>query len=437
MILRISVLGGVAAGITSILYFLGVIAGANPFVSLIVSGAACVAAVKWLALPLPEAGAKPPTKWLRIVFSVVLLAAMAAFVGIAMKEPHGDWDAWSIWNLHARFLARGGDHWTAMFSKDLAWSHPNYPLLLPAFIAQLWSVTGAQSRFVPVMIAFLFTFLTVGALFGAVRRLRGWDQALIAGVFLLGGAELTAQGITQYADIPLAFYIVSALALLFFEDVKCTVLAGALTGFAAWTKNEGLLFLIALLLARCIARLRFRESAKLPREIGWIAAGAVPALATLALFKIKYAPADDLLLSHKAGELMARATDFGRYITVIEAFVEALFRAGGFLVPGIIVLGVYAWLVGFKPDAKQRVGLATVIIAVAIMLLGDFAVYVLFPNDVNWQLGTSMPRVFFQVWPAALLAFFTAVSTVDLAAAPPKQKESRKELKRAAAARRH
>src|SRR5581483_6788051 len=173
-----------------------------------------------------------------------------------------------------------------------------------------------------------------------------------------------------------------SLALLFFDDVKSLALAGAMAGFAAWTKNEGLLFVMALVVARAFARLRFGGGVPaLTREIGWMAAGAAPALATLAFFKLKFAPTDELVFNHKSGEVLARALDFGRYVTVIEAFVVALFRAGGFLVPAVIVLGLYAWLVRFKPDPRQRVGLVTAIAAVAVMLLGDFAVYVLFSND--------------------------------------------------------
>jgi len=435
MTLRISALAGAVAGIVSIFYFLGVTAGLNPYISLAISAVASAAVVKWLNPPDDPVEAQPPTAWLRILFFLVLAVSSITFVGIAVKEPHGDWDAWSIWNMHARFLERGGSHWTAMFSKDLNWSHPDYPLLLPALVAQFWSALRTESRYIPIAIAFLFTFGTAATLIGTLRKLRGWDQAMIAGIFALGSAEMVAQGITQYADIPLAFYAVTALALLFFDDVKSLVLAGAMAGFAAWTKNEGLLFVIAVVVARVFARLRFGGGLPaLTREIGWMAAGAAPALATLAFFKFKFAPSDELVFNHKSGEIMARALDFGRYVTVVEAYVVELFRAGGFLIPGIIVLGLYAWLVGFKPDPRQRVGLATAIAAVTVTLLGDFAVYVLFSNDVNWQIGTSLPRVFFQMWPAALLAFFAAASKVDLAMAPPPKPVP---AKRKAAARRH
>src|SRR5437879_7178750 len=130
--------------------------------------------------------------------------------------------------------------------------------------------------------------------------LRGWDQALIAWAFLLGTATFLLQGVAQYADIPLAFYMAASLALFCFDDLKCTILAGAMAGFAAWTKNEGLLFIVVLVAARAIARWRVAQvSGPVFREVGQLAMGAAPALLVLALFKFRYAPADELF-SHKA-----------------------------------------------------------------------------------------------------------------------------------------
>jgi len=59
---------------------------------------------------------------------------------------------------------------------------------------------------------------------------------------------------------------------------------------------------------------------------------------------------------------------------------------------------------------------------VALMLAGDFAVYVLLPNDVNWQMSTSLDRLFLQLWPAGLFAFFMAANVPQLAAKPAAEK---------------
>lgn len=435
MTLRIAVVAGAAVGVVSALYFLSLVAGAGPWVPLVVSLAICAALVWWFRMPASGTPEQPPTGWLTIVFFAVLAVSVAVFIVLAIKQPHGDWDAWAIWNLHARFLERGGAQWAALFSKQLNWSHPDYPLLIPAFIAQVWAVVRSEPTIVPAALAFLFTFGTVAVVIGAVQRMRGWDQALVAGAFLLGSADLIGQGAMQYADIPLAFYIVSALALLSIDDMKCTVMAGAMAGFAAWTKNEGIVFVLALVAARCLARWRFRTMAGIGREMRLLGIGAAPVLAVLAMFKFRYAPPDELVFNHRVGELMGRALDFGRYIGVFEGFVKAAFQLGMFIVPGVLLLAAYAWLAGFKVEPERRITVATMAAAIGLMLIGDFVVYVLLPNDLSWQIGTSLDRVLMQVFPATVLVVFAATSTVVLKTTRPEHKGTRKEVRKASATR--
>ena len=426
MILRIPLLAGAFAGLCSAFYFLAVVVGAGPFVPIVPSIISGLALVWWFRLPPRDIPADRATGWLSIVFFAVLAAAVIAFAIMAGKQPHGFWDAWSIWNLHARFLERQeGSHWTAMFSAGLNWTHSDYPLLVPALIAQIWSLIRSETVLAPMAVAFFFTFGAAAILIGSLRILRGWDQALIAGTFLLASVEFLEQGVVQYADIPLAFYIVASLSLLFFDDSKCLVLAGVMAGFAASTKNEGLLFLVALVVARFIAQWRFGKISALRREVLFFGAGALPPLAILALFKFKYAPANETIFLHKLGDVLARLLDIGRYVTVAEAFVKQAFQTGSFLVPAILILALYAWLVRFDVSPRRRTGVATVIGAVLMMLAGDFAVYVLFSNDVNWQMSTSLDRLMMQLWPAALLGFFAASSQVQLRMPRPEHKEAR------------
>lgn len=438
MILRIATLTGASAGVCSVVYFLGLVCRVNPFISLLVSALMCAAMVRWLRPAVSGVPSEPPSRLVLIAFLVVLVGALATFVFTARKEPHGYWDAWSLWNLHARFLERGGAHWKDLFTTQIAWTHADYPLLVPSIIAQIWAVLQSETTAIPIAIAFIFTFGAVAMLMGTVRALRGWDQALIAGALLLGTATFLLQGAAQYADLPLAFFMIAALALLCFEDRNSTVLAGAMAGFAAWTKNEGLLFVVALVLARCITRLRHRGAAKLAGELKWFAAGLVPVLAVVALFKFGYAPPGDLF-SQKITDVLARLFDFGRWVTAIQGFVTHAFVFGSlptFIVPGILILAAYAFLVRFKIDPERRTGIATIVTAVILTLAGDFAVYLLLSNDLNWQVNTSLDRILMQIWPATLLGFFLAAAKPQLAAAPPPQKDPKKSAKKAAATRR-
>ncbi len=53
-------------------------------------------------------GAASPWTGRAVLAALVLVAAAAALVQVAsgLSNPHGDWNAWAIWNMHARFIFR-------------------------------------------------------------------------------------------------------------------------------------------------------------------------------------------------------------------------------------------------------------------------------------------------------------------------------------------
>src|SRR5262249_34617510 len=161
--------------------------------------------------------------------------------------------------------------------------------------------------------------------------------------------------------------------------------------------------------------------------LGALATGLAFPLAVVAFFKLRLAPPNDLA-STRPSDIVAHLTDFGRWVTVIEGFGVRGFLFGntpvqgqivrGFLVPISLVLLLYWFLVRFRVADRDRSPVVTAALAVVLMLAGDFAVYILLPNDVVWQMTTSMDRLFLQLWPAALFAFFLAANVPQLAVQP-------------------
>src|SRR5271169_4973958 len=194
---------------------------------------------------------------LTVAFAIALCAALYAALMRMFAHPHGDgWDAFAIWNLHARFLFRGGPHWRDGFSPLIPSSHPDYPLLLPAAAAHFWTYLGRDDPRVPAVISLLFTFSTVGLLFSALSILRGRTPALLGGLALLATPFFIEQGSSQYADVPLSFFFLATITLLSLQDhgsgdpsasrsPGLLVSAGLACGLAISTKNEGFLFLSA------------------------------------------------------------------------------------------------------------------------------------------------------------------------------------------------
>lgn len=424
--LLVSLGAGVGIGIASSLYFLSLaLFGPKILALATVEGAMLAAALSLGALvkrrgTLLNWAPSPATPWyLTATFGLALSSAVSMFIFYAITKPHGEWDAWSIWNLRARFLFRAGEFWRDAFSSQVGWSHPDYPLMLPGVVAMCWTLARAESTLAPVAIALLFTFGLAGVLVSTLGILRGKTQAVIAGVVLLGSVSVVVNGANQYADIPLSYFILATLGLLclqerYPEDLRFSILAGLTAGLAAWTKNEGLLFLVAAIAARASAIVRYGNRAVLTRQLVRLAIGLVGPLGAIALFKLRFAPPNDLL-ARQPRQILAHIADIGRWIYALEAYVKASFRIGSFLIPIVLVLALYWYLVRFKVDPRDRPALATILFALCLTLAGEFAIYIAFPGDEVWQINTSLERLLLQLWPSGLLAFFLALNTPQLA----------------------
>ena len=133
--LGLSLALGVASVIWTALLFLGL---QSCTVVLTVDAAIWVAiiAAVWRTNPRVPAAVNPPrmTIWPALALLLPIGAlAVVTFMAASRVALHGDWDAWSQWNLRARFLYRGfPDEWRNAFRAVLSWSHADYPLLLPA-----------------------------------------------------------------------------------------------------------------------------------------------------------------------------------------------------------------------------------------------------------------------------------------------------------------
>jgi hypothetical protein len=113
---------------------------------------------------------------LSVFFFIALALSFVIFMALSLKNPHGGWDAFAIWNLRARFMFRAGTHWTDAFSQHLSWSHLDYPLFIPTNIARSWVVVGNETVATPILLALLFTFGIVGLTVSSLSFLRGKSQ---------------------------------------------------------------------------------------------------------------------------------------------------------------------------------------------------------------------------------------------------------------------
>lgn len=351
-------------------------------------------------------------KALSMGFFLVITCAVAAMILVLINKPHGSGDAYAIWNLRARFLFRGHEQWTSGFSSLIAWSHPDYPLLLPSSIARFWTYIGLETPRTPQLIAAFFTLGTIVLLFSSVAVLRSVIHGLVCALFLVSNGLFIKLGASQYADIPIGFFILTTIVLLALKDTEegghsgLLCIAGVAAGFAAWTKNEGLLFLVAIFTARFATLLMTRGPRVAMRELAFLLIGVLPVLGVLVYFKLHYAPPNYLFGSEGFQPFMQKLSDPGRYVLIAKSFGNEILRWGNGLTP-IFVLYLIVTGVNFHQRYSTTVfaGSATLI----LMAIGYFFVYVLTPCDLKWHLGTSLERLLMQLWPTFLFVVFMTV----------------------------
>jgi hypothetical protein len=245
------------------------------------------------------------------------------------------------------------------------------------------------------------------------------------------------QGTAQYADVPLSFFILATIVLLCMYENNSrggrrgglAIMAGISCGFAAWTKNEGLLFLLAmvasLLVVPVIAPSRSdAEEAPGRRDIthvnageAWAAftlflAGLAPLLLLVVWFKRSVAVSNELFSSIVFSKLL----DPSRYLAILKWYGKDFLRFGDWLlIPGTVLLaGLYLAAPGKRMRAASP-GFRAVRIAVALTLAGYFLIYLITPYDLYWHLRFSLNRLFLQLWPAVIFLFILGNPAFDQA----------------------
>jgi hypothetical protein len=231
---------------------------------------------------------------------------------------------------------------------------------------------------------------------------------------------------------------VAAVALLCLQDrhprdIRFSVLAGLMAGFAAWTRNEGLVFLAALIVARAIALLRFPDRTSPLRSLVPLLAGLAAPLAIVIYFKARVGGPDDAFSVGRSAVLQHLA-DPARWILTVEALVMAVLTFGAFLIPILLFIALYWYFVRFNIQSSDRASIATGAIALLLTLSVQLMLDIVFANNLALELNTSLERYLLQLWPAAILLFFLASGPLQLV--PEKQAPKSKTAKRTGSSRR-
>jgi hypothetical protein len=354
----------------------------------------------------PPRVSAPVVRWARAAAAAACILATLFFVEHTLRYPDGGWDAWAIWNLRARFLARAGAGFRAAFSPEiLFWAHQDYPLLVPGIVAQGFQLAGAQPIWVSAAVSYLLAALTVAVLASVANELRGAPWGALSTLALVTTPCFVGFATNQQADVPAGAFLLGASALIAAgiesRNRAHFAVAGIAASLAAWTKNEGTLYLLSLgfaVLAVAWAPLRERVRAAV-----YYALAAVPVLSLLAYFKLTVARANDLFTDPSAARLL-ELNRWGELLVSLARRAVFFQRWGLWLVAEIAVLALIVTRRASRPSARA-LGLA-----LSLSFCVTLVVYLLQPHPLVWFFRASVDRVLIQLWPSVLLGTVLAIA---------------------------
>jgi hypothetical protein len=383
-----------------------------------------VAAAVWFfrstSRRLPRSSVSPGKGW--VVLGLAFAFGSYWMLQDVIASPLGGWDGWGIWNLHARFLSRGdGETWRNLFDPALFWSHNDYPLLLPALVSGLWTVVGSENYWAPASLTLVFAFLPIAIVACAASVCAGDQRGWLAGLVLLASPGFLSNGTAQMADVPLSCYMLITVVCIqcaeLWPDVRYRMfgLAGLASGFAAWTKNEGLLILMAVVVAYGLSAVVLRSWRSARKDVIAFGICLAPVLILIVAFKAILAPPNDLQLTDSS---WARFVDPGRYAQVGVAFARYLAKIGSGVLPEVIMppaFGMLALLFLYAAPIRRVTAASLTLALVPLMTLGGyFMVYISTPNNLRAHLDSSLDRLLLHLWPA--IVFIVAVLPASMSA---------------------
>lgn len=365
------------------------------------------------------------TNFNKLISTPVLLIATVIYcyswvmdVGIyffdSIKEPHGLWDAWMDWNLGAKFISRDPHNWTNSFHQITWGLHMDYPLLQKGFIARWWILAQTETVWVPIIFCFIITFCTIGLLASSVSYFTNKTNGLIAGLVLLATPFFMTMGDSQYADNTVGYFYLATIVLLTFARNGTTLKphlligAGITAGLAAWSKNEGLLFIVCLFASQLILFL-FKNYKELLQELKYMLIGLLPVLILVAYFKLVIAPPNDIM-DAQGDSTFVKLIDYSRYEIIGRWYYDQFTRFGYWALNPwwLFLIGILITGINLKENRNNIIVNFTWLL---LMLAGIFLIFVISHLDLVYYLSTSLHRLFFQLFPSFLFIYFLAIKT--------------------------
>lgn len=201
--------------------------------------------------------------------------------------------------MKAKIMFLGDTGWRHIFEPILWRSSPHYPLLLPLTNVWGWTILGEPTYKIPVLTSFLYTLLTLILLCFGLKKYTKTNFTVLPIIVLLTLPFFVKLALSQYCDIVLGFYLLASLFCLITaktdESKTFSFLAGIFIGILSFTKGEGLVAALIILLLS-IPYLLYKR----PRPVKTVGAffmGASITFIPTIIFQLLYAPENQTFIN--------------------------------------------------------------------------------------------------------------------------------------------
>jgi 4-amino-4-deoxy-L-arabinose transferase-like glycosyltransferase len=298
-----------------------------------------------------------PSGWERRFALLVLLAISGAVLFNGAHLPFYRDDALGIYQPAAQAIYQSGALVPVTPTGNV---YNAYPVLVPLSYAYAYFASGWENEYLAKTIATLLSLACIPAAYVLGKEIRDERAGWVAALVLALTPFYSRWASSGYVDLPMAFFYtlaaVFALRLSKSGKVLDALLAGALVGLAAWTKNAALLGvpLLALWLVWCAYQ----------RWIGWRAAALslVACAVVAAPWYVRNLLGAGLIVPATAWTDQAQ-----RSAESVLAFLNRPqdFGAAGWVIVGGIIaalIDVIAAVRGAQQDARRLRGLALILL---------------------------------------------------------------------------
>ncbi len=321
-----------------------------------------------------------------IAIIVISLIALLIFFR-CLRFPDGIWDAVTMWNFKAKFLASGNDLWSGMFSDYYNYIHRDYPLFLPCMLARIFIYVGGFISLVPLFFSHFFSISCFILSYLYLKELKNKYFALFALCVLAFSPYIIMESRNQYADIPLAVYFLISLYELIIWDMEnknTPWICICFSSLCFWVKNEGIPWFIFYLLFVFYYMYKNGNSIKHCIKC-FIKTITISFPVIISILAVRYLANCETDLVLGLSDRLKQVFDINRYLTIIP-FIW-LFITSHFW---IIVIPIFMI---FKFIDKKYCTYKYLLFLVLLMYLWYFGVYIITPHELQWHLDTSFFRI--------------------------------------------